>query len=477
MDASKDHSPEHSPTSRAVRPPQTLASTRAKYDKTRQVSLDLQKMFETLSRDAEPVRDPDEDLDEPDAALGLKLASLGVKLASVKKEQFRLEREIVFFERDAKIIPPKEATKRLREASRRYISAGEELWRHQQKKARLEDPGVVPLIDLRSGSATACLMALYRKSNGLQKTSKRPSSFRADAITYYAGSKTSSSSSTDSSNKSAGVWCHVTGLWWAPAGVKAAHIVPYFLDNKEIGEILFGSRAPSLRRAGNSLLLSTKIKGWFDTYKLLIVPVDAREDPIKRWRVDVISSSIKNSPVHDGPLNPSLLGGDLDGYELKFRNDKRPVSRFMYFHFVVSLIRIKDVKQRGWEEVWARYYEQPPFPTPTTYLRKSMLVALATHYGKTDMPVVKSWIAGHGLDTPLKLTNEEATEAARRVHSAVEEAIFRAERNLSDKNNNDEEDEDEDEEDSGEKGEEGDEDEDGEGYEEGDEGGGRGGWS
>jgi hypothetical protein len=162
----------------------------------------------------------------------------------------------------------------------------------------------------------------------------------------------------------------------------------------------------------------------------------------------VVSSSIQNSTVPDAPLNPPLLGGQLDGYELKFLNDKHPVPRFMYFHFVVSLIRIKDAKQRRWEEVWARYYEQPPFPTPTKYLRKPMLVALATHYGTTDMPVIETWIAGHGFNTPLKLTDDEATEAARRVHFAVEEAISRAERHLSDKSNDDEEDEDE--EDSGE---------------------------
>jgi hypothetical protein len=42
--------------------------------------------------------------------------------------------------------------------------------------------------------------------------------------------------------------------------------------------------------------------------------------------------------------------------------------------------------------------------------------------------VVESWIADHGFDSPLKLTDEEATEAARRVHVAVEAAIYRAEK-------------------------------------------------
>lgn len=41
---------------------------------------------------------------------------------------------------------------------------------------------------------------------------------------------------------------------------------------------------------------------------------------------------------------------------------------------------------------------------------------------------MESWITDHGFDSPLQLANIEATEAARRVHEAVEEATARAER-------------------------------------------------
>ena len=49
---------------------------------------------------------------------------------------------------------------------------------------------------------------------------------------------------------------------------------------ESIGEMLFGSRAESLMRAGNMLLLSDHIKGWFDKYHLVVVPVDPKEVPI-----------------------------------------------------------------------------------------------------------------------------------------------------------------------------------------------------
>ncbi|KAI1082020.1 hypothetical protein F5B20DRAFT_534144 [Whalleya microplaca] len=45
----------------------------------------------------------------------------------------------------------------------------------------------------------------------------------------------------------------------------------------------------------------------------------------------------------------------------------------------LALVRTKDISYRGWEDVRARYYEKRPSPTPTRYMRKSTLLALATH--------------------------------------------------------------------------------------------------
>lgn len=222
-----------------------------------------------------------------------------------------------------------------------------------------------------------------------------------------------------------GVWCHITGEWCADE-VVAAHIVPPFLDTDEIGEILLGSRAPSLTRAGDCRFLRKRTGKWFDSHHIVIVPVDPEETPIKRWKVEVISTSIENEFVGGG----GSVGQNLDGMELKFRNDKRPVLRFMYFHFIMALVRIKDVQRSGWKAVWARYYQEAPFPTPGPYLRKSMLLALATHFGTitTNMKVIDSCIKENGFDSPLILTDVETREAARRVHIVVENAVVCAEK-------------------------------------------------
>lgn len=44
-------------------------------------------------------------------------------------------------------------------------------------------------------------------------------------------------------------------------------------------------------------------------------------------------------------------------------------------------------------------------------------MALATHFETTGMRMVDSWIEHHGFDSPLKLTHDEAMEAARRVRT------------------------------------------------------------
>ncbi|KAH7010033.1 hypothetical protein EDB80DRAFT_714379 [Ilyonectria destructans] len=100
--------------------------------------------------------------------------------------------------------------------------------------------------------------------------------------------------------------------------------------------MLFGNRAESLQGAGNSLLLSGHISRWFDSYHLLVLPIDATETPTRRWRTDVISSDIQNSPYT----------AEHNGKELVFLNDKRPVSRFLYFHFVMALVRINAQTSR-----------------------------------------------------------------------------------------------------------------------------------
>lgn len=222
----------------------------------------------------------------------------------------------------------------------RSSSAGDGLWQHQVNKARLGDVGGIQHIDPHTSDISGLLLGLYKSCDGQDKKVRRPSNWRRDALAYYNGN------GIDHGISFGKAWCHITATWQPTKLHKAAHIVPYFVHGHGFGEVLFGERAPSLQEEGNALLLSDRIEAWFSSYPIAVVPVDSSESPIKRWRTELISPDIRNEQLDMG-----CYGRDLIGKELVFLNENRLVSRFLYFHFIIALVRIRDLKHRGWEDV------------------------------------------------------------------------------------------------------------------------------
>ncbi|CAH0027502.1 unnamed protein product [Clonostachys rhizophaga] len=274
--------------------------------------------------------------------------------------------------------------------------------------ARIEEIGTIQVSDLFSGAIAESILALYQKNDPLSgQACERSDDLRERAIRYY-GARLYINGKSEKR-----IWCHITGEWQPESHVEVTHIVPIFVISfGNICELLFGSKSDEVDKQQNTLTLLFDVKKWFDRHELVVVPWDATENPITRWRTDVFPS------IHNEPLDTKATFRDLDGKELIFRDQNRPSSRFLYFHFIMSLIRIKDLNKEGWRDIWARYYEQPPFPAPAPYMRKSMILALATHFESTDMHVIESWIVSNGFGSPLN--GPLATETARQVHMAIE---------------------------------------------------------
>lgn len=413
-----------------------LDTTTIEPDTTRRILAELQSAFDALKGVVEPEVAPDQEQPEPDPQGSIMLATLGIEIAYRKKEAIRLERDTVAKQRKAG-AKDRDADEIVQSQNQRYFSAGSDLWRHQTSKMRFGGPSQVRLIDPSGGDLSQSLMALYKldeldkwKSQFPRKAKSRwrpwkgrDSRWRRDALAYYKGNYGDNHDESHEDAPHNATWCHITGSWHSSDFYRAAHIVPPFLDDHGFGKLLFGDRSQSLLGAGNALLLSDWVKGWFDSYDIVVVPVDAKETPITQWRAEIVLPYLQKDK-----LVPGLYGKDIHGKELVFLNENRPVPRFLYFHFIMALIRIKDIRRLGWEAVWARYHEQRPFPTPSKYMRESMLLALATHFGTTHMHVVETWIVDYGFESPLKLTEDESVEAARRVHMAVVERAERANR-------------------------------------------------
>ncbi|KAG5933066.1 hypothetical protein E4U59_007077 [Claviceps monticola] len=178
-------SPKGNPSALAIRP-KRLDTTRLEkeHDTARRASEQLKDAFKALQSEVEPYIAPGQELPEVDLKASLCLASLGIELALQEKKTILLGRDhLIASERDAGSISPQAANKRLRETGQRYYSAGDDLWRHEEKKMRLADPGSeeVPILDLRCNGVFDCILALYRKSDGLGRSKSRPNNWRRNA--------------------------------------------------------------------------------------------------------------------------------------------------------------------------------------------------------------------------------------------------------------------------------------------------------
>jgi len=415
---------------------QLTATLRAKLELANHSSGELREHYEAMARTLDT--GSADEIPEPDHKARLELAHLGTELAEKEQDVIRLERDSVFDEEDRGICGSQVAKSKLRQLDKRYFAAGEGRWEHQKRIVRF-DPEASRLFDPRVNAEVEPILALYRriqdpgpKMNVVRKKrstirDRRKDVWRNEVIEYYSGSKPQYL--PYGAGIRGGIWCHILGRTTPEYDETVVTIVPTrFLSDAEcIGETVFGSRAPSVISLGNSLLMSVG-SFQFNDFKLVIVPVDPTETPIRRWRCEFMSPEPAKERVFQGEWY-SLR----HGRELVFRNDKKPAPCFLYFHFIMALARMRDLRRPGWQVVWARYHQERPFPTSFAYMRKSMVLALFKHFDTpvAEMPMLESWIAGNGFEvSSCLLTDAESAEAARRLREAAEIRLLDGERQM-----------------------------------------------
>lgn len=117
------------------------------------------------------------------------------------------------------------------------------------------------------------------------------------------------------------------------------------------------------------------VENQYDKSSFVLLPFDPTESPIKSWKVRLTNLASRNADMGSTTL-PAL-----DGKCLNFENDNRPVERFLYYHFVVTLLHNKQDRQPGREKFWEELLTGKPFATSSSYLRQSMLLTLAKSGG------------------------------------------------------------------------------------------------
>ena len=298
-----------------------------------------------------------------------------------------------------------------RNTNQRIISLGDEMWRHKQAlREDEEQSGKAPRLGPDStGAFIFTLLTLYKDPNTSSKRSSTvQSEMQRSVLQVYEPSKGAPQGK---------FWCPIARDYFDEEMMVTAHIVPKALSAGLV-EYIFGAGTGSrVNTSDNCLILHISTERGFDNGNFVIVPANPAESPIKTWKVKLANLAAKNSDVGRRIL------GDCDGEELVFKNENRPAARFLYYHFVVTLLRNKKDRQPGWERFCVDLPTGKPFATPGRYLRQSMLVTLAKSVGDLNAEEEAKLLGTPGQETFVdkeRLGEAEEAEIGRRVLVAHE---------------------------------------------------------
>jgi hypothetical protein len=153
------------------------------------------------------------------------------------------------------------------------------------------------------------------------------------------------------------IWDCVLREYVDPDLMTTAHITPFFIGNV-IMERVFGAEThEELFSPSNGLVLRDYIEKKFAQHLVVFTPIlddnrhqsleKADRGSIERWQIRIVDddTKIKRIPTMDSRV---LTFGDIDGTELVFQTSHRPKARYLYFRYVVALLRARRHKRKGW---------------------------------------------------------------------------------------------------------------------------------
>jgi hypothetical protein len=335
---------------------------------------------------------------------------LRIEGIEIDREELEIENERLGLEKMENAIDTKDYRRAKMGNNKRIISLGDDLWSERRKLRKIhEQSGKLALLTPDSDNAfAAALLRLYKDPKMSKRSrSAMQSALRIDTIEAYAATP------TENDNKDKGhLRCALTGEFDRSIRIRAVHIVPYCIGEELAGYLFGPDQGLRLNRPDNCLMMHEDIELAFDNGNITIFPVDAVARPVLRWKIILVNQDARNQPLQ---LKTVSTVGELDGKEIIFRTDQRPASRFLYYHFVVSLLLCRSRENSGWEALWLRYGKAEPWPTPGRYLRESMLSALTRCVGNVEESDFAEFVGDHSFLSSNRLNKDEEDEIARQV--------------------------------------------------------------
>ncbi|OAP54172.1 hypothetical protein AYL99_11707 [Fonsecaea erecta] len=186
------------------------------------------------------------------------------------------------------------------------------------------------------------------------------------------------------------IWCCISGGFKNASVVVAAHIVPYKIGEVQASYIFGEQRGPPghIMSPGNCLLMGIELEIAFNDGRFAIVP---GQGP---YELKVL---VLGDPRGDSTLE------EIDGKVLQFQTEFRPAKRYLYFAFVVSLLRMQRCEVPGWWQTILASQDIKPFTSPGEYLRTSTLFTMAQRIGNM-VPTDATEFINNGLPHPRPST-------------------------------------------------------------------------
>ena len=198
------------------------------------------------------------------------------------------------------------------------------------------------------------------------------SNFRKDLVAAYHSKHPDDGS----------LWCPVLHTFDDnPDNRVAAHIFPRRLGQRVMNQI-FGLEAnEDLYGVRNGLIISPTIEAKFDKFQVVIVPAKPRTaaNPVDDWVLRIVDHQIDDYKVHD--IGKTFK--ELDGRPLVFLSNARPATRYLYFHYVVSMLLANSNRSRK-TGVISTASKNIVWATPGKYICQNLLAALMREFGDVD---------------------------------------------------------------------------------------------
>ena len=128
--------------------------------------------------------------------------------------------------------------------------------------------------------------------------------------------------------------------------------------------------------------MSRTLKTQFDEGDFVLVPVESANPGTEscEWQFVLMDEKLRKYSVGE----TATKYDDLDGRVLEWKNENRPTRRFLYYHFVTTVLRYVRYEQPGWAEKRMTLPTGKLWATQGPYLRRSTLRHLAAMLGGID---------------------------------------------------------------------------------------------